>query len=124
LTSFISEMGQSAEGQEGAIELFINGDFLEFAQVLPEAYQLNSSSAWCTEKESLAKLEAIISGHPEIFGALKDFQGLGNAVTFAAGNHDVDVYWHDVQKRIQQVAGPIRFELGVDICRRYDERPL
>lgn len=124
LANFIGKMGESAEGQKGEIELFINGDFFEFAQVLPKAYTLNSSSAWCSEAESLLKLDEILKGHPKIFEAMKDFQARRNTVTIAAGNHDVDLYWKKVQEKIIEKAGPVQFELGKELCTRYDNRLL
>jgi UDP-2,3-diacylglucosamine pyrophosphatase LpxH len=111
-----------AESHKGAVELFINGDFLEFAQSRPEVYTLGSSKYWCSEEESLLKLEAIIAGHADIFDALKDFQAKGNRVTMAAGNHDVDLYWEGVQTRIREVAGPVEFELGEVWYYRYGNR--
>ncbi len=120
LRRFIEELSSSPEGQAGNIEIFFNGDFLEFAQVKPEVYTLNSSSYWCTEDESLQKLNAILDGHKDIFKALKQFQSLGNRVTLAAGNHDVDLYWGAVQDRIKEVAGDVVFELKKEICKRYD----
>jgi UDP-2,3-diacylglucosamine pyrophosphatase LpxH len=120
LRRFIEELSGSPEGQMGSIEIFFNGDFLEFAQVKPEIYTLNSSSYWCTEDESLRKLNAILDGHKDIFQALKEFQLLGNRVTLAAGNHDVDLYWDVVQSRIKEVAGDVFFELKKEICTRYD----
>ena len=47
---------------KGNIELFINGDFLEFAQVRPDIYKLGSSIYWCSEEESIEKLNYIING--------------------------------------------------------------
>ena len=120
LRRFIEEVGNSADGQAGRVELFINGDFLEFAQVRPEVYTLGSAYYWCSEKESMEKLNTIIDGHPDIFAALKDFQGRGNKVTLGAGNHDVDLYWDDVQKRLREVAGPVDFATGQDVFTRYD----
>jgi len=119
---FIEQIEDSKEGQMGHIELFINGDFLEFAQVRPEVYTLGSAKYWCSERESMEKLDTILNGHPDIFAALKDFQGRGNQVTIAAGNHDVDLYWADVQKRIQEVAGPVGFQTGQDNYTRYEQR--
>jgi len=120
LRRFIEELSASPEGQAGSIEIFFNGDFLEFAQVKPEVYTLNSSTHWCTEEESLQKLDAILDGHPDIFRALKDFQSSGNRVTLAAGNHDVDLYWKSVQDRIREVAGNVVFQLKEELCTRYD----
>lgn len=122
LPRFVEEVGNSVEGQAGCVELFINGDFLEFAQVRPEVYTLGSATYWCSEKESMLKLNTIIDGHPDIFATLKDFQAHGNQVTLAAGNHDVDLYWGDVQKRLREVGGPVSFATGQDVYTRYDGR--
>lgn len=110
------------ESEKGNVELFINGDFLEFAQVKPEVYTLGSPHYWCSEDESLAKLEVIISGHANIFAALRDFKDKGNKITIAAGNHDVDVCWVRVQERLKELIGEIEFALGQEWFYRYDMR--
>ena len=121
LANFISEQAATAEGRAGRLELFFNGDFLEFAQTDVDAFSHVSDKCWCTEHESLRKLESIVKGHGDIFGALRDFQVPGNVVTIAAGNHDVDLYWGKVQARLREVAGPnLRFELGTEWVERYD----
>lgn len=111
------------EASEGKVELFINGDFLEFAQVLPSAFTPTSPAFWCTEQESKNKLDAIIDGHEDIFAALGTFQKEGNQVTLAAGNHDVDLYWPGVQDRLRQaIHQDIKFELGEPVYFRYGNR--
>jgi UDP-2,3-diacylglucosamine pyrophosphatase LpxH len=110
----------SPEGQRGEIEVFINGDFLEFAQVRQSAYQLRSATAWCSERESLEKLGDILEGHADVFAALKRFQESGNTVTIAAGNHDVDLFWPRVQRKLQEKSGGVRFVLGADWCTRFN----
>ena len=120
LRSFIEEQGRSAAGLKGDIELIINGDFLEFAQVEPDIYQLGSSKYWCSEAESLQKLKAITTGHADIFEAFKKFQQTGNRVTLGAGNHDVDLYWPEVQKELRRVGGPFEFETGSVWYSRYN----
>jgi hypothetical protein len=117
--NFVSAQADSEEGRAGDIELIINGDFLEFVQVLPQAYTLRSSEYWCSESESLTKLDCILAGHPDVFAALKEFQKPGNRVTIFAGNHDVDLYWDGVQKRIREKAGDVRIELREDTYYRY-----
>jgi UDP-2,3-diacylglucosamine pyrophosphatase LpxH len=112
LRNFIEEQGRSPEGLKGDIELIINGDFLEFAQVEPQVYKLGSSEYWCSEAESLQKLKSILTGHADIFEAFKKFQQPGNRVTLGAGNHDVDLYWPEVQKELRRVGGDIEFETG------------
>lgn len=120
---FVEEQTASPEGAGGEIELFINGDFLEFAQVAPQAYTLGSPDFWCSEGESLQKLAHITSGHAETFEALRKFQEAGNRVTVAAGNHDVDFYWPGVREAFRGTAGEgVDFELGREWVERFDGR--
>jgi UDP-2,3-diacylglucosamine pyrophosphatase LpxH len=118
----IDELGGSSEGKQGDVELLINGDFLEFAQVNPDVYQLGSSTYWCSEEESLQKLAPILAGHAPIFAALKRFQASGNLVTIAAGNHDVEFYWPRIRERFSEAAGPVHFAVGDVWYSRYDGR--
>lgn len=122
--SLIEELGATHEGKTGEIEVFVNGDFLEFAQVSPDVYQLGSSKYWCSEAESKQKLEAMLSGHADIFAAMGKFQESGNRVTIAAGNHDVDFWWPEVQKRFAQAAGHVSYELGEKWYPRYNGQLL
>jgi UDP-2,3-diacylglucosamine pyrophosphatase LpxH len=123
LVRFIEAHLSSPEGSEGRIELFFNGDFLEFAQTNPQAYRSPSTDFWCSSSESLEKLESIISGHMDIMQALKRFQDAGNQVTIAAGNHDVDLFWQGVQSRLRQCTGDtLRFEIGADWVERHNGR--
>jgi UDP-2,3-diacylglucosamine pyrophosphatase LpxH len=117
---FLQTVGSEHAGRTGPVELIINGDFLEFAQVAPHAYALGSASYWCSQAESLQKLEVILKGHADIFEAIARFQGLGHRVTIAAGNHDVDLYWPAVQDRLCAKAGPVEFEVGHETYSRYD----
>lgn len=120
---FISFLNDALpESCDGRVELFINGDFLEFAQVRPDAYTPTSPRLWCSEEESLAKLGAIIEGHEGIFSALADFVKRKNALTIAAGNHDVDLCWPRVQQRLKEVIGEVEFAVGADWFYRYDQR--
>ena len=116
---FLREQAATPDGAKGQIDLFVNGDFLEFAQTAPEAFTLVSQDGWCTEEESLKKLDVILKGHPEIFQALAEFQRTGNSVTLAAGNHDVDLFWGKVQERLSAAAGRVSFEVGNDWVARY-----
>jgi len=123
LVSFVKAQAATPEGRAGRLELFFNGDFLEFAQTNVGAFSLLSDKRWCTALESLSKLDTIIAGHRDIFEALGEFQKDGNVVTIAAGNHDVDLWWPRVQGRIREVAGAgVRFEVGKEWVERYAGR--
>ena len=121
-TKLIDELTDGDDGRLGKIELIINGDFLEMAQVNPGAYQLGSAEFWCSEIESTLKLDVILQGHADVFDALKRFQAAGNRCTLFAGNHDVDLYWQKVQALITAAAGPVNFELEKIWYGRYDNR--
>jgi UDP-2,3-diacylglucosamine pyrophosphatase LpxH len=117
--NFVRGQAATDEGRAGEIELIINGDFLEFVQVLPEAYTLNSKEFWCSESESLAKLECILAGHSKVFDALDAFGKPGNRVTLFPGNHDVDLHWPAVQKRIREKVPGINIETQEVTYQRY-----
>jgi UDP-2,3-diacylglucosamine pyrophosphatase LpxH len=117
--NFVRGQAATDEGRAGEIELIINGDFLEFVQVLPEAYTLNSQEFWCSESESLEKLECILAGHPKVFDALNEFQKPGNRVTLFPGNHDVDLLWHAVQNRLRERIPGIKIETREVTDQRY-----
>jgi UDP-2,3-diacylglucosamine pyrophosphatase LpxH len=117
----LRDQAATPEGRSGDIELLVNGDFLEFAQTDTDAFVFRSDDCWCTQRESLHKLDTIVRGHEQIFAALRDFQRDGNRVTLAAGNHDVDLYWPAVQQRLRDAVGPrLQFEIGRDWVDRHD----
>lgn len=123
LVRFLRTEAATPEGRAGRLELFFNGDFIEFAQTNPGAFSHVSDEFWCNESESMDKLETILGGHPDIFTELATFQGKGNVVTIAAGNHDVDLFWPRAQQRLREAAGPgLRFELGQEWVERYGGR--
>jgi len=120
--TFIRTQAATPEGQAGQMELIINGDFLEFVQVLPQAYTLNSTEYWCSEAESLAKLDCILTGHRKIFETLASFRALGNQVTLFPGNHDVDLYWDAVQDCLRQHIPGVNIETAKVTNTRYGNR--
>jgi UDP-2,3-diacylglucosamine pyrophosphatase LpxH len=121
LATFVDELCECERGKRGDLELFINGDFLEFAQANQAAYRGRSSKAWCSEAESLEKLETILQGHAPAFEALSRLMATGSRVTIAPGNHDVDLYWGGVQARLRQATrAELAFEMdGSEWIERY-----
>ncbi|MDR3606514.1 MAG: metallophosphoesterase [Oligoflexia bacterium] len=123
--------GQYGEGSTGPVdvELIINGDFLDFLNV---PYRGEFEDA-ITENMALAKLEAIIAGHPKVMSALKRFASKANKrITYLIGNHDADLFFPKVRERIIREWDPsgnypsdkvqiiadrdrIRYEGGVEI---------
>ncbi len=91
--------GEYGEGPDGPVEveLFINGDYLDFLNV---PYQGEFEDA-ITEELSLYKLEAIIAGHPQVMEALRRFASRPNKkITYMIGNHDADLFFPKVRERI------------------------
>lgn len=96
------EYGQGSEGPKD-VELFINGDFLDFLNV-PYQGEFEES---ITEEISLYKLEAIIAGHPEVMEALKRFASCpGKTISYLIGNHDADLFFPKVRERITRLWDP------------------
>ena len=79
------------------VELFINGDYLDFLNV---PYQGDFEDA-ISEDLSLIKLEAILAGHSEVMQSLKRFASQPNKkITYLIGNHDADLFFPKVRERI------------------------
>lgn len=52
--------------------------------------------------KSADKLESIYQGHPLFFRALAWFIGRGHRVVFLRGNHDLELFWPEVQERLRE----------------------
>jgi UDP-2,3-diacylglucosamine pyrophosphatase LpxH len=97
-----------------ADELIINGDWLEFMQLEPLAYQNNLFSVdghrlgW-SQDESLQKLESCKAkaAHEGFFSDLSKFlaENKNRKVTVMMGNHDPDLFWPNVQQEMRALLG-------------------
>jgi UDP-2,3-diacylglucosamine pyrophosphatase LpxH len=97
MCDFFEYFSTGAYGNEVSVELFINGDFLDFLNV-PREGEFDDA---ITESLSLAKLEAILSGHPKVMAALRRFSSQPNKkITYLIGNHDADLFFPKVRERI------------------------
>ena len=114
--SFIDAIITESAQSKKAVELIINGDFLEFLQVPavdnfdplasypPEAYTDTGVAA------SLKQLDIIIKNHSKVFGALAEFLNADNPIreiTILSGNHDPNLYWQAVQSRFREAVGAL-----------------
>lgn len=115
LIRFIDTLPQLVDAPADAIELVINGDFLEFAQTASDEYDWPIADGyWCSADESLAKVKVIIQGNGDIWTAMRAFQSAGGLITVAAGNHDVDLAWESVRAALTTAAGPLVYAIGQD----------
>ncbi len=97
--------GVYGEGPGGpvSVELFINGDFLDFLNVPTEGEFEDS----ITESLALSKLEAVIVGHPKVMAALRRFASRpGKKITYLVGNHDADLFFPKIRERITREWDP------------------
>ncbi len=91
-----------------AVELIINGDFLNFLQVDYHGHFLTVF----TEEVSLDILKDIVNGQPEAFRALREFAARpNNQITYVVGNHDQAMLWPGLRSYLNEVIGhPIRYK--------------
>jgi UDP-2,3-diacylglucosamine pyrophosphatase LpxH len=102
---FIEYHGQ--QYREDEVELIINGDFFNMIQLMPEEQELGI----LTERAAVAKVEAILEGHRDLFAALRAFnQEAQRRIVFILGNHDPQLLWKGVQEVIRRtVQGEVIF---------------
>jgi UDP-2,3-diacylglucosamine pyrophosphatase LpxH len=113
--SFLNDLGR----RDAAIELVLNGDFLDFVQAEPwsgsdlESFGDNEVPLCFTQEQSIAKLESIHAAHGPVFKALTEFVNghAGHRATILPGNHDADFYFEGVRERFVEFVGPVRFVL-------------
>lgn len=88
---------------KGPATLIINGDFIDFPQVLPELGQHKLGAPFgVTEEQSVAKLERVIRGHPLVFDSLVGYLDRGGQVVIIPGNHDIDLHWPAVFELLRE----------------------
>ncbi len=113
---FVQHYADSGQEQfDNDVELIINGDFFNMIQLMPEEQELGV----LTEHDALAKVEAILAGHRDIFGALRSFNaGPHRRIVFILGNHDPQLLWKGVQEILRRtIQGEVVF---VDDAYRFD----
>jgi UDP-2,3-diacylglucosamine pyrophosphatase LpxH len=112
--AFLDEIAAESDRKGDEVELIINGDAFEMLQVPhketfdpPFVYpaELYHSSS---ERDSERKIDLIVAGHRPFFEALGRFARSGpprRYVTFVKGNHDINLYWPGMRRRIREATG-------------------
>ena len=93
LAGFIDMVG----AQDGAVELVILGDALDYLQLRP--------ALEFTEATALRKTDDIIKYNEEVFAALRRFVAGGRTLVWFVGNHDLELMFPAVQRRIEAEIG-------------------
>lgn len=106
---FIQEIQKMADGK--SVELILNGDIFDFDSVTSFPKDAHYTVSWLesrrgldSEREkSLYKIDVILRDHPIWVQSLAEFIGNGHRVVFVIGNHDLELNWLEVQKRIMDM---------------------
>ncbi len=86
--------------------LIINGDFIDFPQILPKLGETSSEERLgTTEAQSLRRVAKAVKGHPRVFAALGSFLEAGNQVLLLPGNHDIDLHFPTVLGAVREAVG-------------------
>lgn len=116
----LSSTSSSPLGNASDIELIINGDCFDFLVTPPYDTRGVTDNAI-----AMGKLERIIAAHPSFFIAIRQFIATeGRQVTFVTGNHDIELAFPAVQRRITQEIAGVPDHPAVQFCRSRFYRPL
>lgn len=87
--------------------LIINGDFIDFPQVMPELGRHKfGDRLGVTEDQSVAKFAKVREGHPKVFDSMKRYlEREGGQILILPGNHDIDLHWPDVLSELRKAIG-------------------
>ncbi|MBI4700636.1 MAG: metallophosphoesterase [Deltaproteobacteria bacterium] len=105
---------------EEQIELVLAGDVFDFDSIARLPARPPGHVDWLARRRglgseewmSLFKLECIIADHPRFFERLGEFAQRGGRVVVIIGNHDVELCWPSVQRRIREAMGLPARSLG------------
>ena len=116
LVTFLDHVRRRATREEHPVRLILNGDVFDFLLVTetpgsPEAGRMDLAPTRAErkfglrpgEQASIWKLERIVEGHPEVFDALARLAAAGGELVFLPGNHDPELFFPGVQKRLTEV---------------------
>lgn len=107
------------------IELVLNGDIFDFDSVMAIPEDAPFRISWLERRrgllpemeKSLFKIDRILDDHPEWVQALRRFVMCGHRVIFVIGNHDLELHWPEVQKRIiERLDLPEPFHANIRFC--------
>lgn len=90
------------------IELVLNGDIFDFDSVTEypakPSYKIThfekSRTMFSQKEKSIFKIDVIIRDHKVWFKTVRDFVDQGNRLVFVIGNHDLELHYLEVQKRV------------------------
>lgn len=114
---FLIHLNELSRGEP--VELILNGDIFDFDTVtqIPEKPPFKVTiweryfSLSPEPSKAIFKMSVIIKDHPVFFQALRDFILRGNTVIILPGNHDLEIFFYEVQNYIREALDlPVIFE--------------
>jgi UDP-2,3-diacylglucosamine pyrophosphatase LpxH len=113
---FLAHLEQRYADDPSRLVLVLNGDVLDFLTVarVPSASEAGRRGIEIspaeekfgldpTEAKSIFKLDVIFAGHRQFFHALARFVGAGHRVEVLRGNHDLELYFEGVRRRLLEL---------------------
>ncbi len=107
---FAEWLGHQVEESDNPVELVLNGDIFDFDSVtaVPEkpSFKISdfekSRTMFSQKEKSTFKIDVILKTHPIFVEALTKFVEGGNRLVFTIGNHDLELHYSGVQRRIRK----------------------
>jgi UDP-2,3-diacylglucosamine pyrophosphatase LpxH len=105
VSNFLTTISNKTQNK---IELVLNGDIFDFDSVMSvpsdDRFRLkqyeHSFGLKPQEARSVFKIDMVLKQHEVFVKSLSDFIKKGNKVVFVIGNHDIELNWVSVQKKI------------------------
>ncbi|MBI5611239.1 MAG: metallophosphoesterase [Deltaproteobacteria bacterium] len=99
-----------AEAAGEHLELVLNGDVFDFDPIMAQPDPPASRLHWLARLRGLGteqwmsafKMGCILKDHGELMQALGEVARRGHTLVFVVGNHDLELYWPDVQWQVRQ----------------------
>ncbi len=120
---FSDWLEQQVKTTKTPVELVLNGDIFDFDCVtaVPERPSFKISSfernrtMFSQKEKSVFKIDRILKTHPIFVKALTRFVEGGNRLVFIIGNHDLELHYSNVQRRVRKAITNIQG--GKDLIR-------
>jgi len=125
-SNFLGAAAADSESRGSRARLILNGDIFDFLatkRVPKDEEVFEGETVTATERKyglsttamkSAWKMRCIVRGHRVFFDAIIQFMQRGHEVTLIRGNHDVELFWPEVQEALFQEMEVIAEEIVDD----------
>lgn len=111
-SDFVEFILKHAQANNYKFDFVINGDFMDFPQVISPVYDENKEpinyqgyysgfGPDTSEYNSVLKLRKVVQGHAIFFRALARIIEQGHRIIITPGNHDIEFHYPDVRKALK-----------------------